>query len=149
MTIKVQIITQEREVYNDEVDIVVAPGVEGEMGILPNHAPLISTLNYGELRLRKDGVEEHFAIGGGVLEVRPDKVIVLADSAETADDIDIARAEEARQRAADYMREGPPTDPAAYAQLEAALRRSDVRLRVAKRRRGLRPGPMDIGRSDS
>ena len=149
MPIKVQIITQEREVYSDDVDIIVAPGVEGVMGILPNHAPLITTLSYGELRVRKDGDEMNFAIGGGVLEVRPDKVIVLADSAEVADEIDIARAEEARERAERLMQEGPPEELASYAQLEAALRRSQIRLNVArKRRRGTGPGPMDMGQSD-
>jgi F-type H+-transporting ATPase subunit epsilon len=146
MPIRVDIITQERQVYSDDVDIVVAPGIEGELGILPNHAPLITTLGVGELRVRKEGVEENFAIGGGVLEVRPDKVIVLADSAESATEIDTTRAEEARERAEQVMRDGPPADPAAYAQLEAALRRSRVRLRVARRRRrGTGPGPMDMG----
>lgn len=148
MPIHVDIITQERQVYSDDVDIVVAPGIEGEMGILPNHAPLITTLGVGVLRVRKEGLEEHFALGGGVLEVRPDKVIVLADSAEQAAEIDVARAEAARERAEQVMREGPPTDPAAYAQLEAALRRSNVRLRVARRRRrGTGPGPMEMGGS--
>lgn len=146
MSIQLQIITQEREVYNDDVDIVVVPGIEGEMGILPNHAPLITTLNYGELRIRKGNEEEHFAIGGGVLEVRPDKVTVLADSAESADEIDISRAEEARQRAEKFMAEGPPPDGADYAQIEATLRRSNIRLRVARRRRrGTGPGAMDMG----
>jgi F-type H+-transporting ATPase subunit epsilon len=149
MPIQVEIITQERRVYSDEVDIVVAPGVEGEMGVLPNHAPLITALAVGELRVRKGETEEHFAIGGGVLDVRPDKVIVLADSAESASEIDIARAEAARERAEKVMREGPPRDPSAYAQLEAALRRSRVRLRVARRRRrGTGPGPMDMGRDE-
>jgi F-type H+-transporting ATPase subunit epsilon len=145
MPIHVEIITQERQVYSDDVDIVVAPGIEGEMGILPNHAPLITTLSVGQLRLRKGEEEEHFAIGGGVLEVRPDKVVVLADSAEVADEIDVTRAEAARERAEQVMREGPPADPGAYAQLEASLRRSKVRLQVAKRRRrGTGPGPMNM-----
>jgi F-type H+-transporting ATPase subunit epsilon len=149
MPIHVEIITQERRVYSDDVDIVVAPGVEGEMGILPNHAPLISALTYGQLRVRKGEAEELFAIGGGVLEVRPDKVIVLADSAEAADEIDVARAEAARERAEKVMREGPPKDPSAYAQLEAALRKSRVRLQVARRRRRRPgPGPMDMGGSE-
>ena len=147
MSIQVEIITQERVVYRDEgVDVVVAPGVDGEMGILPNHAPLISALSYGELRVRKGGREEHFAIGGGVLEVRSGKVVVLAEAAEHADEINVVRAEAARERAEKIMREGPPKDPSAYAQIEAALRRSRVRLRVAKRRRrGTGPGPMGMG----
>lgn len=146
MPIHVDIITQERKVYDNDVDIVVAPGVEGEMGILPKHAPLITTLAVGELRVRKGEDEESFAIGGGVLEVRPDRVIVLADSAEHANEIDIARAESARERAERVMREGPPKDPSQYAQIEAALRKSRVRLQVARRRRrGSGPGPMTMG----
>ena len=146
MPIHVEIITQERVVYKDDVDVVIAPGSEGELGILPHHAPLITTLTYGELRVRKGEVVQHFAIGGGVLEVRPDKVVVLADTAEAADEIDIARAEAARERAEQVMREGVPKDPAEYAQIEAALRRSNVRLRVARRRRRRPgPGPMDMG----
>ena len=146
MPIKIEIITQERQVYSDEVDIVVAPGVEGEMGILPNHAPLITALSFGELKIRKGDEEQHFAIGGGVLEVRPDKVIVLADAAEHSDDIDIENAEAARQRAEQVMLEGPPEDPEAYAQLEAALRRSELRVRVARRRQHL-GGPPTIDTS--
>lgn len=143
MPIQVEIITQERKVYEGEVDIVVAPGVEGEMGILPNHSPLITTLAFGELKVRQGDVETHFAIGGGVLEVRPDKVIVLADAAEAAEEIDLERAEAARERAERIMLEGPPADADAYAQLENALRMSQLRLQVARRRqqKAGRPGP--------
>ncbi|HOA24391.1 MAG TPA: F0F1 ATP synthase subunit epsilon [Aggregatilineales bacterium] len=148
MPIHCQIITQERTVFEDDVDIVTAPSVEGQLGILPNHSPLITTLDYGELRVRKAGVEESFAIGGGILQVAGNKVIVLAESAERADEIDLARAEEARRRAERLMAEGPPADPAKYAQLEAALRRADIRLKVGRRsaHRGTGPGAMDFGR---
>lgn len=146
MPVLCEIVTQERLVFSEEVDMVVAPGIEGELGILPNHSPLLTTLKIGELRIRKGGAEEYFAIGGGVLEVRPDKVTVLADVAERAGEIDIARAEEARQRAEEFMEEGPVgehIDPAAMAEITEALRRSQVRLKVARRRRG--PDAMRMG----
>jgi F-type H+-transporting ATPase subunit epsilon len=136
MPLKCQIITQERKVYDAEVDIVVVPGIVGEMGILPRHAPLLTTLDYGEVRVRKGQQEERFAVGGGVLQVAHNQVIILADSAERADEIDTARAEAARQRAQKTMTEGPPEDPAAYAALEAAIRRANLRLKVGSRGRG-------------
>lgn len=121
-------------VFEGDVDIVVAPGADGEMGILPHHAPLLTTLRPGVLRVRRQGQEEVFAISGGVLEVRPTIVTVLADAAERADEIDISRAEEARQRAEESLRAGPPRNSEAYLMAEAALRRSDLRLKVARRR---------------
>jgi F-type H+-transporting ATPase subunit epsilon len=136
MPLRCQIITQERKLFDDVVDIVIAPGSEGEMGILPNHAPLVATLGFGELVVRRGGIEEVFAIGGGVLQVGHNRVIVLADSAEQAEDIDIARAEEARRRAEKLMAEGAPADPARYAALEAAIKRANLRLKVARKRGG-------------
>jgi F-type H+-transporting ATPase subunit epsilon len=146
MSLHCKIITQERRVFDEDVDIVIAPSIEGEMGILPNHSPLIAALDYGELRIRQGTSEELFAIGGGVLEVASNRVIVLADSAEQAEEIDIARAEEARLRAERMMAEGAPEDPAAYAALEAAMRRAQLRIKVARKRsrRGTGPGPMDF-----
>jgi F-type H+-transporting ATPase subunit epsilon len=91
MPLRCEIITQERRVFDEEVDIVIAPGTEGEMGILPQHAPLVAALDYGELRVRQGDLESLFAIGGGVLQVSNDHVIVLADSAEQAEEIDIGR----------------------------------------------------------
>lgn len=147
MPLRCEIITQERKLFDDMVDIVIAPGVEGEMGILPRHSPLIAVLDFGELRVRQGELEEAFAIGGGVLQVAEDRVIVLAESAERADEIDISRAEEARRRAERLMEEGVPEDPAAYAALEAAMRRADLRVRVARRRRrGTGPGAMEFER---
>jgi F-type H+-transporting ATPase subunit epsilon len=132
-TIKCDIVTVERLVYSDEVDMVVAPGTMGTLGILPHHAPLITALEEGELRLKKGEEEECFAVGGGYMEVSPDRVIIMADTAERADEIDEARAEEARQRAEQLLKERPPDmDRAA---IEGVLRRSRVRLKVARRRR--------------
>ncbi len=131
--IRLDIVTAERVVYSEDVDIVVAPGVEGQLGILPHHAPLMTTLQEGELRVRKGGEEFFLAISGGFLEVRPDRVIVLADAAERAEEIDIARAEAAKRRAEEELiRRAPGVDTA---QAEAALRRSLIRLKVAERRR--------------
>ena len=132
--LRVEIVTGEREVLvEDNVDMVVAPGVEGQLGILPQHAPLITTMVPGELRITKGGNEEIFAIGGGFLQVGPDRVMVLADTAERSEEIDIARAEDARNRAEATLADPRRTISTALAQ--AAMQRSTVRLRVAQRRR--------------
>jgi len=131
--IHLDIITAERQVYSDEVDIVVAPGIEGEMGILPNHTPLMTTLQAGELTARAAGEELSLAISGGFLEVQPDRVIVLAETAERDEEIDLARAEEARRRAQERL--SRPTSEVDIARAEAALRRSIARLKVAEKRR--------------
>ena len=140
MPLHLDIVTIERQAFSGDVDIVIAPGVQGEMGILPRHAPLITALNGGELRFTQDGEEQIFAIGGGYLEVLDDQVTVLADSAENAAEIDVARAEAARERAEQLLKEGP-TDPVDYQVIEGALRRSRVRLKVARKRRRYRPSP--------
>jgi F-type H+-transporting ATPase subunit epsilon len=134
MPLRLDIVTIERVVYSDDVDMVTAPGIDGEMGILPRHAPLMTALKEGELRIQKGGQVEHYAIGGGFMEVRPDAVIVLADSAEMAEEIDIERAEAARQRAEQRLAVGAPEDQ--IRAIEGALRRSRIRLKVARRRRG-------------
>ena len=105
MPLQLEIVTPERQVYSDEVDSVQLPGSEGELGVLPHHAPLVSTLGVGELRFRKGGVEESFAIVGGFLQVRPDRVVVLAETADMASEIDL---EKARRPAA---RPGAPWSP--------------------------------------
>ncbi|MGD8490518.1 MAG: ATP synthase F1 subunit epsilon, partial [Anaerolineae bacterium] len=98
--IRCEVVTAERAVFDQDVDMVVAPGIEGQLGILPHHAPLMTALTFGELIIHRAGQEDEFlAIGGGFMEVQPDRVIILADSAERAEEIDIERAEEARQRA--------------------------------------------------
>ena len=140
MPIRVEIVSQDRSVFEGDVDIVVAPGEDGEMGILPHHAPLLTTLKPGVLKVRTGGHEEVFAISGGVMEVQPSIVTVLADAAERADEIDISRAEEARQRAEASLAAGVPRDSEAYLAAEAALHRSNLRLQVARRRRPMQSG---------
>jgi len=132
--IKLDIVTAERVVYSEDVDVVLAPGVEGQLGILPHHTPLMTMIEPGELIVRKDGEESCMVISGGFLEVRPDRVIVLADTAERAEEIDLARAEEAKRRAEERLHERhvPGMDEA---RAEAALRRAMLRLEVAQRRR--------------
>ena len=139
MPIQCDIITQERTVFSEPADYVSLPGTEGIMGILPNHAPLLTALTFGEVMVRKDGDEQYFAIGGGFAEVRPDQVIILADSAEHADEIDIERAQKARELAEEAMKKGVPVDSAAYAQIEAALRRAEIRVDVSRRHRSSTP----------
>ncbi len=135
MPIQCDIITQERTVFSGEVDSVNLPGSEGRMGILPNHTALLTTLDFGEVVVNRDGQEEFFAIGGGFVEVQPDHVTILADSAEHAEEIDHERAERARERAEKFMAEGVPEDPDQYAQIRASLLRAQVRVDVSRRRR--------------
>ncbi len=130
--IKVDIVTAERVVYSDEVDIVVAPGALGQLGILPHHAPLMTTLYPGELITRKSGEERVMAISGGFIEVRPERVIVLADAAERADEIDVARAEAAKERARKLL--SHPVSGVDVARAEASLQRALTRIKVAQRR---------------
>jgi F-type H+-transporting ATPase subunit epsilon len=137
-TFKLEIVTAERMVFSDDVSALIAWGVEGQLGILPHHAPLMTMLQPGDLMIRKDKEEEYLVISGGFLEVRPDKVIILADACERADEIDITRAEEAKKRAQETMKAAPLTADAAAA--EAALRRSLARLKVAEKRRRKPPG---------
>jgi F-type H+-transporting ATPase subunit epsilon len=136
--LQLDIVTPEKLAYSDEVDAVTLPGSEGELGVLPHHAPLVSTLGAGELRLRKAGAEESFAIVGGFLQVLPDKVVVMAETADMASEIDLERAQEARRQAEQALEGGFVEGAdlaAARAQLQAAL----IRIRVAERRH--REGP--------
>ena len=142
MPLRLDIVTAEREVLREEgLDAVIAPGSEGELGILPRHAPLMSMLAPGELRTRRGTEETSIAISGGFLEVRNDVVTVLADTAEQAEEIDVERARAARARAEAQLKERPPDLD--FALVQAQLRRSMLRLRIAERhqRRGARPGP--------
>jgi F-type H+-transporting ATPase subunit epsilon len=124
-------------VFEGDADMVIVPGVMGEMGILPNHAPLLSGLKYGFLKVRSQGREEVFTVAGGIIEVTPKLVTVLADVAENVAEIDVARAQSARQRAEEMLKEGPPPDTDTYMALEQALRRSNLRLEAVQRyRRG-------------
>jgi len=139
MTIRCEIVSQDRTVFAGDVDIVVLPGAGGEMGILPNHAPVLTTLKYGVIKIRRAGKEDVFAVAGGVAEVQPAIVTVLADAAENVEEIDVARAAAARQRAEEVLAKGVPENSDADRAMEAALRRSNLRLVVARRyRKGTR-----------
>jgi len=135
MTIRCEIVSQDRTVFTGDVDIVVLPGAGGEMGILPKHAPVLTTLKYGYVRVRKSGKEEVFAVSGGVAEVQPEIVTILADAAENVEEIDEARADAARKRAEEILKKGVPADTDAYLAMEAALRRSNLRLDAVRRYR--------------
>ena len=135
MSIQCDIVTQERLVFSGQVDMVSLPGAEGRMGILPDHMPMLTTLGFGEVKVRRGEEEEFYAIGGGFAEIQPDHVIILADSAEHADEIDLEQARQAREQAEKAMKEGVPDDPVRYAQIQAALRRADIRIDVSRRRR--------------
>jgi F-type H+-transporting ATPase subunit epsilon len=137
MGLRLDIVTPERELFTGEVDILLVPGVDGQLGILPHHAPLITVLDEGVLIARRGEEEITFAIHGGYMQVLPDHAVVLADVGERAEEIDVERAEEARQRAEELLKKEPPPEERAVA-LEA-LRRSLVRLRVARRRRPYAP----------
>ncbi len=135
MSIRCEIVSQDRMVYEGEADMVGLPGMDGEMGILPHHAPLLTTLKFGVVMVRLHGKEQFFTVAGGVAEVQPDRVTVLADAAENVEEIDIARAEAARKRAEELLDKVPPADADAYLRIEASLRKSNLRLDAVKRYR--------------
>lgn len=140
MPFRLEIVTAERVVLSDEVDQVNAPGGAGRMGVLPRHEPLLTTLIPGEMTIIKNGERMPFAVSGGFMEVLPNKVTILADTAERAEEIDEARAEAARRRAEEMLRERRSEQELAIA--EAKLRREMVRLQVARLKRGgRRRGP--------
>lgn len=129
MPIHVEVVTQEKKVFDEpEADMVIIPATEGVMGVLPHHAPVLTTLGFGELVVRKGNAEERFAIYGGVVDVRPDKVVVLADLAESSFDLDIQAIEQARQRAVKLLEEGVP--PELNREAVLALRRAELALRI-------------------
>ena len=134
MPMQCEIVTQERIVFSEQVDAVNLPSQEGRMGVLPNHMVMLAALDFGEVVVRRGGEEEYYAIGGGFAEILPDRVTILADSAEEAEAIDLERAQRARDRAVQAMEEGIPLDTERYAQIEAALRRAQVRIEVSRRR---------------
>ena len=133
MPIRCEIVSQDRMVYEGEADTVIVPGALGEMGILPNHAPMLSTMGFGVIRVRRGERETAFTVSGGLVEVQPDVVTVLADVAENVAEIDVARAQAARERIEKIMAEGPPADQDTYLKMEAALRRSKLRLDAVNR----------------
>jgi F-type H+-transporting ATPase subunit epsilon len=137
MPLTLEIVTAERQVLaEDDVDMVIAPAVDGEVGILPHHAPLITVLQIGELRVKKGQDEQSIVIAGGFMEVLNNKVTVLADAAERSEEIDLSAAEEARHRAEQSLANREHLGDAAAA--EAALRLAQLRLRVGDRRRRMR-----------
>jgi F-type H+-transporting ATPase subunit epsilon len=138
MTIRCEIVSQDRTVFQGDVDIVILPGAAGEMGILPHHAPVLTILKYGVIRIRKQGKEELFSVAGGMAEVQPEVVTILADAAENIQEIDITRAQAAKKRAEDALAKINPEDHDTYLTMEAALRRSNLRLDVVRRYRGVK-----------
>jgi len=141
MPIRCEIVSQDRMVFQGDVDIVVLPGSDGEMGILPHHAPLLTTLKMGVIKVRFSGKEEIFTVAGGIAEVQPTIVTVLADAAENVEEIDVSRAEAARRRAEDLLAKGIPADSDAYLKIESALRKSNLRLDAVRRYRKGSPKP--------
>ena len=133
MPLLLEIVTPERLAYSDTVDAVQLPGAEGEMGVLPNHAPLLATLGVGELRIRRGGFEESFAIVGGFVQVRPDKVVVMAETADMASEIDVEKAQEARREAERALESGY-AEGADLAMARAQLQQALLRIRLAERR---------------
>ena len=133
MPLYLEIVTSDRTVFEGQVEMVTVPGGGGDMGILPNHAPVLSTLKAGELRVKRGGQTMEFAIGGGFVDIHNNRVIILADSAERADEIDLARADAARVRAQELLK-NPPPNKDELLRLELSMRKNIVRLRVAKRR---------------
>ena len=142
MSLLLEIVTPERLAYSDTVDAVVLPGSEGELGVLPHHAPLLTMLGVGELRIRKSGAEESFAIVGGFLQVRPDRVVVMAETADMASEIDLEKAQQARRDAEQELESGFH-EGADLSAARAALQQALLRIRVAERRH--REGPRHRG----
>ena len=144
MPIRCEIVSQDRKVFEDDVDIVVLPGMDGEMGILPNHTPLLTTLKYGVIKVRINNEEQVFTVAGGVAEVQPEIVTILADAVEVVEEIDEERAEAAKQRAEEMLKKGVPADTDAYLAIEAALRRSNLRLEAVRRYKGPKRSPYKV-----
>jgi len=150
MPIRCEIVSQDRMVFEGDADIVIVPGSLGEMGIMPGHAPLLSTLEMGVIRVKSGYLEDVFTVTGGFIEVQPDIVTILADAAENVEDIDVKRAEEAMERANQLLKKELPADPDIYLRIEAALKRSTLRLKTVAQyqKRGLRSRPPGMGTSE-
>jgi len=133
MPTRLEIVTAERVLFEGEVDAVVAPGGEGQLGVFPHHAAVMTTLQAGELRYRVGGEENHYVIHGGFMDVRGDQVVVLADAAEHVDEIDVARAEEAIQRAQERI--AARGEDMNLERALASLRRGQIRVSITRRRR--------------
>jgi F-type H+-transporting ATPase subunit epsilon len=135
MPIRCEIVSQNKVVFQDEVDMVVLPGKDGQMGILPHHAPVLTLMDYGVITVRSKNGDQHFTVAGGIAEVQPDQVTILADAAENVEEIDIDRAMQARKRAEESLKQATPVDEDRYLTVQAALKRSNLRLEAAKRYR--------------
>ncbi len=133
MPMMLEITTAERQVYGEEVDMLIAPGIDGQLGILPRHAPLMTMLQPGELTIRRNGADTYFAVTGGFMEVLGDRVIILADACEHSDEINEERAQEAMRRAQERIA-SRPTDMQMQRAL-TSLRRAQARMDTVRRRR--------------
>ena len=133
MPIYCEVVSQDRIVFQGDVDLVNLPGVEGDMGILPNHSPVLALLRFGVITVKTKTDEQFFTVAGGVAEVQPDQVTILADAAENVDEIDIQRAEMARKRAEEALLKTPQSQTDEYLAIQAAMRRSNLRLDAARR----------------
>ncbi len=133
MPIRCEIVSQDKIVFQGDADIVVLPGAAGEMGVLPHHSPVLTVIQFGVVKVRSGNVERYFTVSGGIAEVQPDQVTVLADAAENVEEINVQRAEEARRRAEAVLAQGVGKDTDSYLQIQAALRRSNLRLEAARR----------------
>ncbi len=139
MPVRVEIVSQDRMVYSGDADMVLIPGAEGMMGILPHHTPVLTVIQYGIITVKEKGQEKHFTVAGGIAEVQPDQITILADAAENVAEIDVQRAQEARQRAEELLKKGVGKETDAYLSIQAALRRSNLRVDAVHRyRRGQR-----------
>jgi len=150
MLIRCEIVSQDRLVFEGDAEIVIVPGSLGEMGIMPGHAPLLSTLELGVIRVKNGDLEDVFTVTGGFIEVQPDIVTIMADAAENVEDIDVRRAEEAMERASNLLEKDLSTDPDTYMKIEDALKRSNLRLKSAKQysKHGHRSRPPGMGSSE-
>ena len=132
MTLNVELVSQEKSIFTENaVDMILIPASEGIIGVLPNHAPVLTTLSEGELIIRKQNAEESFIVFGGVVDIRPDKVVILADLAESTYDLDLEAARAARERAAQLLSDGVSSE----ARIEAhrALRRAEITLQTKRK----------------
>jgi F-type H+-transporting ATPase subunit epsilon len=136
-TVRLDFVSQDHMVFTGDVNEILAPGIDGELGILPRHAPMITVLAPGEVQVKREGQDDlFFAVSGGWMEVLPNQVTILARTAERSDEIDVQRAEAARARAEELLAEGVTREERAG--LEMQLRRSQIRLRVGRRQGGWR-----------
>lgn len=133
MSLRCEIVSQDRVVYSGDADMVVIPGYEGVMGILPNHSQVLTLMRFGIITVKTKLGEQYFTVAGGVAEVQPDQVTILADAAENVEEIDVQRAEAAKKRAEELLKTGVRPDNDSYLELQAALHRSDLRLSAARR----------------